>query len=215
MAKSHILFDLDGTLTDSQEGILKCFSHALEKMGLTCPEIETLGWCVGPPLRDSFRKLLGAEHEHRVEEAAAFYRERYSVSGLFENLVYDGIHELLDALREKGKILYVATAKPQIYAQRILEHFELADRFARIYGSQLDGRLSKKTELIEHILKNERLHPSECVMVGDRDFDMIGAKLNGIVGVGAGWGYGSFEELNGAGATHYCRTPGEILELGF
>ena len=211
--KTHYLFDLDGTLTDSQEGIVKCFAYAMKQMGLPAPELSELLWCVGPPLRESFAKILGPELEHRVEEAAMAYRERFSDVGLYENLVYQGIPETLQALKARGLSLYVCTSKPRVYAERILEHFGLADLFVHIYGSEIDGTRSKKRELIAHILEQEKLDPERCVMVGDRDFDIIGAKANRLVAIGAAWGYGSREEQIASGADHICDSPMDLLKL--
>ncbi len=157
----NLLFDLDGTLTDPFPGIRKCISYALDKIGRQLPPRESLRWCIGPPLKDSFAKLLASDDEELVGKAITFYRERFSAVGLFENRVYEGIPEALEALQGDGHTLYVATSKPTVYAERIIDHFNLHRYFKRIYGSELDGTRSDKTSLISHILKRESIETSK------------------------------------------------------
>lgn len=207
----NLLFDLDGTLTDPFPGITKCISHALNKLDMQSPPKETLRWCIGPPLKNSFAKLLGSEDDTLAEKAIVFYRERFGTVGLFENEVYEGIPEVLEGLQENGHMLYVATSKPAVYAARIIDHFGLHRYFKAIYGSELDGTRSDKTSLICHILESESITSSETVMIGDRKHDIIGAKENGVRGIGVLWGYGTKEELETSGAHTCIGHPQELI----
>jgi phosphoglycolate phosphatase len=209
----NILFDLDGTLTDPRAGIVGSIQYALAKLGRAVPAESELLRFIGPPLRDSFRELLDATDDAPVEQALGFYRERYSTIGLFENHVYPGIPAALEALRARGDTLFVATSKPGVYAQQIVQHFHLADYFRGIWGSELDGARSDKASLIAHILRQEKLSPRETVMVGDRSHDAVGARANGIVPVGVLWGYGDEQELTAAQCKLLFRTPGDLANL--
>lgn len=213
MKKTHLLLDLDGTLTDSKPGISACIFYALQKIGFETHENIDFSWCVGPPLKESFLKILGTTHASRADEALAFYRERFVTTGMFENSVYAGIPEMLQDLREAGHQLYVATSKPRVFAEKILEHFQIAQYFQKIYGSELDGSLSKKAQLIEALIARENLTKPSTLMIGDRDFDILGAKANGIESLGVLWGYGSKQELYLAGADQLCSAPDEVLAL--
>ncbi len=205
-----LLFDLDGTLTDPQEGIVACFRHALEGLRIPDPGQAALLDCIGPPLQESFARLAGAE---RAADAVRLYRERFSTVGLFENAVYPGIPEVLAELRARGRRLFVATSKPHVFATRILEHFGLSSFFERVYGSELDGTRTKKGELIAWILEREGLRAEDGVMIGDRKHDVIGASENGMPCWGVLWGYGSREELTSAGARAFASSPSDILKL--
>jgi phosphoglycolate phosphatase len=207
----NLLFDLDGTLTNPFTGITKCIGYALNMLGRKSPPRESLHWCIGPPLRDSFAKLLTSDDDAITEKAVAFYRERFSTVGLFENEVYDGIPEALGSLQTKGHTLYVATSKPALYAERIIAHFDLQRYFKCVYGSELDGTRSDKTGLISHILKRELIAPSETSMIGDRVHDIVGAIENGIYGFGVLWGYGTKDELENSGARAFFKTPQELV----
>ena len=207
----NLLFDLDGTLTNPFTGITKCIEYALELLDREPPPRESLRWCIGPPLRDSFAKLLDSDDDAITEKAVAFYRERFSTVGLFENEVYDGIPEALEALQKNGHRLYVATSKPVVYAEQIITHFGLQRYFKCIYGSELDGTRSNKSSLISHILKRELIAPSETSMIGDRVHDIVGATENGIYGFGVLWGYGTQDELENSGARAFFRTPRELV----
>jgi len=210
----NLLFDLDGTLTDSRPGILACIRNALERAGVEPPSEEELQHYIGPPLRHSFAQLLAAEADALcVTEAIAAYRERFTETGMFENAVYDQIPAALDELASRGAQLYVATSKPRIYAERILEHFGLADRFVAVFGAELDGRLSDKSEIIEHVLRSAGLDPEGTVMIGDREHDMLGAVRNNVYPAGVLWGYGSEKELKNAGAKQLLSAPAEIPKL--
>jgi phosphoglycolate phosphatase len=210
----NILFDLDGTLTDSRPGILACIKHALERMGEPAPAEEELLRFIGPPLRDAFAYLLRSPADAEcVTAAIAAYRERFTATGMFENSVYERIPAVLDALAARGTRLFVATAKPRVFAERILEHFGLAARFEAIYGSELDGRLCDKGELIAHVLASSALRADETVMIGDRHHDVMGAIRNDVFAAGALWGYGSEDELREAGAMALLAAPEEALAL--
>ncbi len=211
--KMNILFDLDGTLTDSFEGITKCIAHAMTKLGRLSPPPESLGWCIGPPLKKSFSQLLDSRDDALVEEALTFYRERFGSVGLFENKIYEDIPQVLETLRNTGHTLYVATAKPEVYAKRIIEHFGLKKFFKGVHGSELDGTRTDKTSLIAHVLEMESITASESVMVGDREHDMIGAKANGITGLGVLWGYGTREELEASGPYTCIDHPRELIDV--
>ncbi len=203
----HLLFDLDGTLTDSRPGIISSIRHALAANGLTAPEPDDLLWCIGPPILESFRKLVGPDSPELFEPTVATYRERYGSIGLFENSVYLEIPETLLEMRDLGHTLHVATSKAEIYARPILEHFGLAGSFTSINGSELDGTRANKTDLIAHILRQQGFAASDAVMIGDREHDMLGAAGNGIPAIGALWGYGSGAELVASGAVATIRVP--------
>ena len=206
----NLLFDLDGTLTDPFTGITKCILYALDMLDRKLPPRQSLRWCIGPSLKSSFAKLLASDDDALTEKAVAFYRERFGAVGLFENQVYDGIPEVLEDLQKNGHTLYVATSKPVVYAERIIDHFGLQRYFKRVFGSELDGTRSNKTSLISHILQKELIAPSETSMIGDREHDIIGAKENGIYGFGVLWGYGTKDELENSGARAFFRTPREL-----
>ncbi|HMN43520.1 MAG TPA: HAD hydrolase-like protein [Povalibacter sp.] len=212
----NILFDLDGTLTDSRPGIIACIQHALDRAGVPSPAEAELQKLIGPPLRDSFAALLASERDAPcVSAAIEAYRERFTAIGMFENAVYEGIPVALDELSRSGARLYVATSKPRVYAQRILDHFGLSGRFAAIFGSEIDGRLEDKSELIAHVLERTGIDAAATVMIGDREHDMLGATRNGVFPAGVLWGYGTDEELRGAGAKRLLSAPGEISRISF
>lgn len=206
-----LLFDLDGTLTDSQEGILNCIHCAAEKMGFELPE-DTQKF-LGPPLYQSFAEFLGM-NEEQVNEAVKIFRERYSTVGLFENRVYDGIPEMLKRLKDGGKRLMVATSKPQDYAVRILERFGLLRYFEAVGGACLDGTRNFKHEVIEHVLAETGISDrSSVLMIGDRKQDVLGAHKTGLECMGILWGYGSYEELTEAGADMIAETAEETADM--
>lgn len=210
----NLLFDLDGTLTDPYQGITKSICHALETLGRPVPRQEDLRWCIGPPLKNNFAKLLKTDDDALVQEAVAIYRERFGTIGLFENDLYEAIPETLRMLRDEGHDLFVATSKPTIFAKRIMAHFDLERHFRAVHGSDLDGTNSDKADLIAHILKDEQIDPAETIMIGDRKHDMIGAKANQIRGIGVLWGYGTKDELEAAGA-QACISRPEALPAAF
>ena len=209
MAKA-IFFDLDGTLTDSGEGIINCAQLALEHFGLPVPDRETMRVFVGPPLRDSFVKF-GVPVD-KAEEAVAVYRSRYVPIGAYENTPYPGIRELLEELKAEGHTLYVATSKPEEMSVKILEHFDLAKYFDRICGASLDTSRSSKEDVIAYLLSLSGRAKS-IVMVGDTKFDILGAKAHGIPAIGVSWGYGKTKEMADAGAKAIANTMSELLTL--
>jgi phosphoglycolate phosphatase len=210
----NVLFDLDGTLTDPREGIIACFKHALNGLGYSSPRDSDLECYIGPPLQECFASLLPSESPRQIDAAVDLYRQQFSTKGIFQNAVYPGIRDALAELRTGGARLYIATSKPCVFAQRIVDHFGLRSYFQMIYGSELDGIRSTKSELIAHILGKESIPPRSTFMVGDRAHDVIGAKANGVSPVAALWGYGTREELTAAGATVFCERPemlGKVL----
>ncbi len=210
----NLLFDLDGTLTDSRPGIVACIQHALERAGIASPGERELQQCIGPPLSHSFARFLGTDIDAPgVMQAIVAYRERFTATGMFENAVYEQIPAALDEVARLGARLYVATSKPRIYAERILEHFGLAHRFIAVFGSELDGSLVHKTDLIAHALERANLDAAATIMIGDREHDMHGAVHNRVFPVGVLWGYGSQEELTNAGAQRLLSAPIEIPTL--
>lgn len=195
-----ILFDLDGTLTDPALGITNAIIYALKKYGIEVSERSELFKFIGPPLLESFERYYGFSTE-QAREAVEFFREYYREQGMFENQVYEGIAELLLQLKEANKTLIVATSKPEEFARKILEHFDLAKYFTYIAGSNLDGTRVKKQAVIEYALAACRITDLQrVVMIGDREHDVIGAKQVGISVVGVLFGYGSRTELEAAGA---------------
>jgi len=203
----HLLLDLDGTLTDSRPGIISSIQFALGGNGLTVPPADDLLWCIGPPFLESLEKLVGAESPELLEATVRIYRERYSETGIYENSVYPEIGNALVELRRLGHTLHVATSKVEIYAQRIIDHFDLGKHFASVNGSELDGTRANKAELIAHILGQQGIAPTDVVMIGDREHDMIGAIRNGIPAIGVLWGYGTGAELMRSGASAIVRVP--------
>lgn len=195
------IFDLDGTLTDPKPGITESVRYALKRLNeihglsLAIPTQDELQWVIGPPLVDSFRLLAGVDY---ADAGVALYRERYAPVGLYENAVYPGIPEALDALKTQGYRLYIATSKPRVFAQKICDYFKLTSYFNAIHGSELDGRNIHKPDLLRYVVTQENVDPQRAVMLGDRKHDAIGAKAVGIPAIGVDWGYGSREELEKA-----------------
>ncbi len=207
----NLLFDLDGTLTDPKEGITKSFIYALEKLGVVAPTADELEWCIGPPLHDSFFKMLNDKSE--TLKAVDLYRERYNKIGMYENIVYDNIHEVLSELKTRGHELFLATSKLKSCADKIIDHFEFRKYFAAVHGSEASGVRSDKAELIAYLLEQEALAPENCIMIGDREYDVIGASKNNMMCIGVEWGYGSNQELTKAGATYLVKSPGDLMKL--
>ena len=195
---SNVLFDLDGTLTDPGKGITRCIRYALERLGASMPLSDQLTWCVGPPLRASFAQLLNTTDETILDQALVLYRKRFSEKGMFENILYPGVVSSLTRLRKAGFNLFLATSKPRVFARQILDHFNMTTYFHRVYGSELDGRLSNKGALIAHILYEERLAPAATMMVGDRVYDIEGGKENKVMTAAVSYGYGTREEIDAA-----------------
>ncbi len=209
---TNILFDLDGTLTDPKKGITDCIRYALQELDINTPSSDELIWCIGPPLKESFEQLLGPGRQDEADSALGHYRRRYCEIGIYDATVYMGIPELLGNLRKAGKWLAVATSKPTIYSKRIIEHFGLVEYFQEIYGSELNGDRSLKEDLIGYIIDTEGIEPERTAMIGDRKHDMCGAACHGVLPLGAGWGYGSHQELVMAGAQAVFSAPLELLK---
>ena len=208
--KKTILFDLDGTLTDSGEGIINCAILALEHFGCPIPSREALRVFVGPPLHESFiRHGVPAD---KADEAIAVYRSRYIPIGAYENTPYPGIRELLEALVADGHTLYVATSKPEEMSIKILEHFDLAKYFTMICGASLDASRSSKEDVIAYLLRQNG-RADNMIMVGDTKFDVLGARHHGIDTVGVSWGYGTVEDMTAAGAAAIASTMEELLAI--
>jgi phosphoglycolate phosphatase len=191
MAPSHphlLLFDLDGTLTDNAPGIFACIRHALRELGFPAPVESDLRRAIGPPLHISFREIFGIMDEAVVMDAMRIYRERFSAVGLLENDVYPGIPDALSSLAEAGFRLRVATSKPKVFADRIIDHFQLRPFFPEVYGSELSGERAGKPELVRYVLESEGASPGATCMIGDRSHDMVGARENGLTAVGVLWG---------------------------
>lgn len=204
-----VLFDLDGTLTDPFLGITSCVQFALRHFGIDEPDLHALTPYIGPPLRDSFMKLHGLS-EQDADEALRQYRVRFSDVGMFENEVYDGIPALLEALREKGMRLAVATSKPTVFSETILAHFGLAPYFDAVVGSELSGARVEKADVIAEALRRLNADPADTIMVGDRCFDIDGAHENGLRAVGVRYGYALPDELENARADVIVGTVEEL-----
>jgi phosphoglycolate phosphatase len=212
MAYKNILFDLDGTLTESHYGIVNSVKYALRKFGIEEHDYEKLKQFVGPPLRVSFAEFYGFSEE-QTKLAAEYYHENFTVKGIFENKLYDGIDELLKNLKAIGKNIILATSKPTPLAERILAHFHLDQYFTYVVGSNLDGTMLEKDEVIKFALEKNHLKPAESIMVGDRKFDILGAHQNHIDSIAVTYGYGSLEELEIAAPTYFCEAVADILEI--
>jgi phosphoglycolate phosphatase len=208
---THLFFDLDGTLADPAVGIIACIQHAIRALSSSpWPDLE-LRRFIGPPLRDSFREILATQDVELVETAVEHYRERYTAGGLFENVVYPGIPEALAQLESAGFPMWVVTSKPTVFATRILEHFGLRARFSAVYGSELSGERSTKSELIAHVLAREQIRPTQACMIGDRRHDIEGARCHrGVLSLGVLWGYGTRSELEAAGANDLVESVGAL-----
>jgi phosphoglycolate phosphatase len=204
-----IYFDLDGTLTDPKRGITRSIQYALQKLDHATPSEGELTWCIGPPLHASLKKLLGSDE--LAHTALSLYRERFADIGIYENEIYDGIERTLSVLAKSGRRLFIATSKPCIYAERIVAHFNIACYFDQVFGSELDGRRTDKTELLAYALQASRIDPAHATMIGDRSHDMIGARNNGMTAIGVLYGYGTEDELLDAGAHRVCATPQGLL----
>ncbi|MEP7083364.1 MAG: HAD hydrolase-like protein [Betaproteobacteria bacterium] len=212
-----LFFDLDGTLTDNYAGITSCIIHALERQGHPAPAVSQLHACIGPPLRQNFSQLMETTDTAAIEQAIAHYRERFAVTGWLENTPYPGIHEALAVLRDAGYRMFVCTSKVQLYAERIIDHFELRTFFGAVYGPDLAGKLDDKRDLLRHALAEQQIAPGRALMIGDRAQDMRAARSNALRALGVLYGYGSPEELTGAGADALCasveRLPAAVAGL--
>jgi len=211
--KEYLLFDLDGTLTDPKTGITTCVQYALKSFGIDEPDLDKLEPFIGPPLRDSFMKFYGLTAE-QAEEAVAKYRERFSDTGIFENEIYAGVPQMLKTLKDKGLHLAVASSKPKVYVDKILEHFDIAKYFQVVVGSELDGTRENKNEVVMEALRqlfgDKPVEPDKVYMIGDRKYDVDGARALHVESVGVSYGYGSLEELKEARADYIVQTVGEL-----
>lgn len=206
-----LLFDLDGTLTNPGTGITNSIIYALEKYGIKA-ERSSLYRFIGPPLRHTFMNHFGFSRE-RAEEAVSFYREYFEKRGMFENELYDGIPELLRMLHGRGVKLVVATSKPEFYAKQIIRHFGLDTYFSSVTGSGMDGSMTSKSELIAHILDSGGLSRDCTAMIGDRQYDIDGARVNGICAIGVRWGYAEEGELEGSGADFIVQNMEQLTNI--
>lgn len=213
MKYSYILFDLDGTLTDPKEGITTSVQYALKAFGIEESDKDKLTPFIGPPLKDSFMEFYGFS-EKQAEEAIAKYREWFKPTGIFQNAIYPGIPEMLKELKARGKVLAVASSKPQVFVEKILEHFGIREYFSVIVGSELDGTRGRKEEVVEEALRQlggtEKLH---TVMVGDRCYDIQGGQQHGLRTIGVSFGYAKEGELEEAGADEVADTVEELRRL--
>lgn len=206
-----VLFDLDGTLTESGIGITRSVAYALRKHGIEELDQKKLNRFVGPPLIGAFMQFYGFSQEEAVQ-AVEDYREYYAVTGIFENRVYDGVERMLQRLNAAGKHCILATSKPEHFARKIMDHFGLSRYFACIAGATMDEKRTSKADVIAYALQQSGA-AGRAVMVGDREHDILGAKAHGMDSVGVLYGYGSREELEAAGATWIVETPEEIVNL--
>lgn len=214
--KQYLLFDLDGTLTDPKVGITTCVQYALESLGIHEPDLDKLECFIGPPLKNSFMEFYGLKEE-QAEAAIEKYRERFNNIGLFENEIYKGVPKMLKTLKKNGFHLAVASSKPTVFVERILEHFHIAEYFEAVVGSELDGTRVNKDEVIQEALrrlfKGRQVNRDGIYMIGDRKFDTEGARKMGIESVGVTYGYGDMAELMGAHTDYIVRTVPELQEF--
>ena len=209
----YVLFDLDGTLTDPAEGITNSVAYALEKFGITVTDKRELYRFIGPPLVDSFMKYYGFS-EVDANQAVAYYREFFKPTGIFQNSLYEGVPELLKQLKSSGKAVILATSKPEVFAVEILKHFGIFEYFDFVAGATLDSTRNKKGDVIAYALDSMKItEKSACLMVGDRNQDINGARENQIDSLGVLFGYGDLDELTTAGATYLAETVEDILRF--
>lgn len=213
MRLANLLLDLDGTLTDPKVGITSGIRFALTQLAVEVPPADDLHDWIGPPLKAQFGKFLGSGDDVLLDSAVAHYRSYFAVTGLYENSVYEGVPEMLAELKEAGLRIFLATSKPRVFAERILDHFGMSGYFDHIHGSELDGRLTDKRDLVRHILETEGLDPARTIIVGDREHDVIGGKANGISTASITYGYGSLAELQAAGPDRIFDTLPELVDF--
>lgn len=217
MKNNYILYDLDGTLTDPRVGITKSIEYALAHFGIDVENLNELTKFIGPPLRDTFREYYSFS-DSDVKVAVDKFQEYFAEQGLYENIIYDGIAEMLRAQYEDGRKIVLATSKPQVFAHKVLEQFEIDKYFELIVGSELSGERSDKAEVIKYAVDTLAINPSDAIMIGDRKYDVIGSRAHGIDSIGVLYGYSSKGELREAGANYIVETVEElgekIIELG-
>ena len=208
----YVLFDLDGTLTNPEIGITSSVMYALKKFGIIVEDRKALYPFIGPPLTYSFQTFYGLSPEES-ELAVKYYRERFSVKGLYENEVYAGVEKMLQQLKDSGKILVIATSKPEEFTLKILEHFDLLKYFDFVAGATMDGSRGEKADVIRYALEISGIKDkSQTIMIGDRNYDILGAKENGLASMGVLFGFGDYEELTKAGADYIVSSVEEILK---
>lgn len=211
--KKYILFDLDGTIINPKVGITSSVAYALNKFGIEVENLDNLCKFIGPPLKNSFMDFYNFSDED-AEQAILYYRERFQDKGIYENYVYENFEKMLITLKNQGKTLLVATSKPTVFAERILDHFNLRQYFDFVGGSNFDGTRSVKAEVILHVLKENTIDDlSSAIMVGDRKHDIIGAKTTGLDSIGVLYGYGDYEELSSSGADYIVKDVEELSSL--
>ncbi len=209
----YIFFDLDGTLTKSDPGITRSIQYALKKHNMPCPTLEELKVFVGPPLGEKFMEMFGVSKE-KAAEMILSYRERYNAIGKYECEVFDGVKDTLKALKDMGKILCVATSKPENAAKDVIEHFGLAEYFEMIGGDTPDHKRKNKTAVIDYVIKTMKItDKKDVIMVGDTHYDVIGAAESGIKCIGVLYGYGEKNRLEEAGAYRLAQKPGDLVEM--
>ncbi len=209
---NNIFFDLDGTLTDSAEGILNSVEYAMKKLGISGYKRSELYSFIGPPLTDSFGNMFGLSEE-KCKEGVRYYREYFPKKGIYENRLYDGVTELLKRLKASGKALVLATSKPQEFSEEILRYFGITGYFDFIAAAEMNGARNKKEDIIRYALEISGADRQETVMVGDRSYDILGAKSSGISSIGVLYGFGAEDELRKAGADYIAKTPDDILKI--
>lgn len=209
----YIFMDLDGTITNPKIGITKSFQYSLESFGIKVDNLDNLTRHIGPPLVDTFKDYYGFDEE-KTKQAVKKYKERFEEVGWCENVVYDGMEETLRVLKESGKILIVATSKPENMAKKILDYFQLSQYFTDICGAAENGYRAKKHEVIQYAIdKNEIGNKDEIIMVGDRNYDILGAKKVGVKSLGILYGFGNLEEFEDAGADYIAQSVTEMKEI--
>lgn len=213
MNKQYILFDLDGTITNSAEGIINCVRYALQKMKWQEPSLKVLHRFIGPPLVDAFMDYCGMD-KVEAEKAVANYRERYKDIGVFECSLYDEIEGVLKTLKYANKTIILATAKPLVFAKKVIEHFSLSQYFSDLVGAEIGGTLLHKHQIIDEVIKRFNITDrSKAIMVGDREQDISGAKMFSLDSIGVKYGFAEPNELEDAGATYIAETPSDILKI--
>ncbi len=209
----YIFFDLDGTLTDPAVGITSACAYALDKFGITIKDKSTLNKHIGPPLHGSFMEFHGFTYD-QATDAVKYYREYYSTRGLFENVIYDGTVDMLETLKKAGKTLVVATSKPELYTNEILEHFGLDGYFTLVSGAGFTPESAVKSKIIARAIDTLKItDKSKIIMIGDREHDVLGAKENGLKSIGVLYGYGDKNELEKAGADYIAKDCKDILKI--
>lgn len=206
-----VCFDLDGTLLDSHDGLVRSYAHALAAMGRPPAAPEALRSCIGPPIRENLARLLGTTDPASIEAAVTAFRARYDAVGWSESRLYEGVVPMLAAVRDLGVRVLIATAKPQKFTDRIVAHFGLDRLVHAAFGPTLDGSLDDKRRLLAHVIETTSIDPARATLVGDRHTDVVAATTHGLFPLGVAWGYGSRDELYGAGAAIVVDTPGEAL----